>query len=57
VKRQVFPNVTLDKGAEMGRFNMGSTVILLLENPEMAWAVGLNADMPLRLGQKLADLS
>ncbi len=57
VKRQVFPNVTLHKGDEMGRFNMGSTVILLLENPNMAWATGLNANTPLRLGQMLANLS
>ena len=57
VKRQVFPNVTLHKGDEMGRFNMGSTVILLLENPNMAWATDLNADTPLRLGQTLANLS
>ena len=57
VKRQVFPNVTLHKGDEMGRFNMGSTVILLLETPNMAWATDLNADTPLRLGQTLANLS
>lgn len=56
VKRQVFPDVSLAKGAEMGRFNMGSTVILLLENPQTAWASGLGADMPLQLGQALADL-
>jgi phosphatidylserine decarboxylase len=56
VKRQVFPDVSLAKGVEMGRFNMGSTVILLLENPQTAWASGLGADMPLQLGQALADL-
>ncbi|MDD5392706.1 MAG: archaetidylserine decarboxylase [Thiothrix sp.] len=56
VKRQVFPDVSLAKGAEMGRFNMGSTVILLLENPQTAWANGLGADVPLQLGQALADL-
>ena len=57
VKRQVFPNVTLHKGDEMGRFNMGSTVVLLLENPNVAWTAGLEADTPLRLGQTLANLS
>jgi phosphatidylserine decarboxylase len=56
IKRQVFPNVTLEKGAEMGRFNMGSTVILLLEKPQTAWAMGLGADVPVRMGQALADL-
>ncbi len=57
VKRQVFPNVTLNKGEEMGRFNMGSTVILLLENSQVAWATGLSANTALRLGQTLANLS
>ncbi len=55
IKRQVFPHVALAKGEEMGRFNMGSTVIVLLEN-NAAWAKGLSADMPVKLGQALADL-
>lgn len=56
VKRQVFPDVALAKGAEMGRFNMGSTVILLLENGNMQWEPHLAADMTLQLGQALANL-
>lgn len=56
VKRQVFPDVALAKGAEMGRFNMGSTVILLLENGNMQWEPHLAADMALQLGQALANL-
>jgi phosphatidylserine decarboxylase len=56
VKRQVFPDVTLAKGEEMGRFNMGSTVILLLENRQMQWDKTLGADMALKLGQALATL-
>lgn len=56
VKRQVFPDVHLAKGAEMGRFNMGSTVILLLENPNLAWNQALGADVALQLGQSLANL-
>ena len=56
VKRQVFADVQLAKGEEMGRFNMGSTVILLLENPHVAWAQGVSADAPVQLGQALADL-
>jgi phosphatidylserine decarboxylase len=56
VKRQVFPDVHLAKGTEMGRFNMGSTVILLLENPSLAWNQALGADVVLQLGQTLADL-
>lgn len=56
VKRQVFPDVALGKGEEMGRFNMGSTVILLLENPNLQWEQGLSADKPLKLGERLATL-
>lgn len=55
VKRQVFPAVDLAKGDEMGRFNMGSTVILLLDNAHVQWEQGLAADKPLRLGEKLAN--
>ncbi|MBU0656828.1 MAG: phosphatidylserine decarboxylase [Gammaproteobacteria bacterium] len=56
VKRQTFPDVVLEKGAEMGRFNMGSTVILLLENADMQWEKGLAEDKPLKLGEHLASL-
>lgn len=56
VKRQLFPDVTLAKGEEMGRFNMGSTVILLLENRQMQWDKTLGADTALKLGQALATL-
>ena len=57
VKRQVFPHVSLEKGAEMGRFNMGSTVILLLEQGQIPWDKALSADVALCVGQALADLS
>lgn len=56
VKRQVFPDIILSKGMEMGRFNMGSTVILLLEQPHIVWEKTLGADVALKLGQALADL-
>lgn len=45
--------VNLDKGAEMGRFNMGSTVILLLENGAPALD-GLVVDQTIKLGQALS---
>lgn len=56
VKRQVFSDVALAKGVEMGRFNMGSTVILLLENADLQWEKGLLEDKPLKLGEHLATL-
>jgi phosphatidylserine decarboxylase len=55
VKRQVFPDVSLAKGEEMGRFNMGSTVILLLEKGDMKWEQVLASDSPVMLGQMLAS--
>lgn len=56
VKRQTFSEIHLAKGVEMGRFNMGSTVILLLENPSLVWNQALGANVVLQLGQALANL-
>lgn len=47
----------LPKGAEMGRFNMGSTVILLLPPGAAAWLPGLAAGSTVRVGQTLARLT
>jgi phosphatidylserine decarboxylase len=46
--------VVLDKGQEMGRFNMGSTVILVLEtcNPELS--AELIEGLPLKMGQAIS---
>jgi phosphatidylserine decarboxylase len=44
----------LEKGAEMGRFNMGSTVILILPPDLIDWAPGLQSRDPVRMGQTLA---
>ncbi len=56
VKRQVFPDVVLEKGAEMGRFNMGSTVIVLMEHNDFKWKDRLSGDKALKLGEHLATL-
>lgn len=45
--------VTIEKGAEMGRFNMGSTVVLLLPNTDQPWKSELGAELTVRLGQAL----
>jgi phosphatidylserine decarboxylase len=45
--------ISLAKGEEMGRFNMGSTVILLTQ-PNVVWEQSLKAEQKVRLGQKLA---
>jgi len=47
------PAVTLDKGAELGRFNMGSTVILLFEPQRVRWHPLLRAGSVLQLGQAI----
>jgi phosphatidylserine decarboxylase len=46
----------LAKAAEMGRFNMGSTVILLLPRDAAEWLPNLEAGNRIRVGQTLARL-
>ena len=48
-------NISLEKGKEMGRFNMGSTVILLLENGAPKLKDSLKTDQTLKLGEALSD--
>jgi phosphatidylserine decarboxylase len=47
------PPTTLEKGAELGRFNMGSTVIMLFEPNRTRWLPGVRAGSTVRLGQAL----
>jgi phosphatidylserine decarboxylase len=47
---------TLAKGAEMARFNMGSTVILLLPPGAAAWEDTLTAGGVLRMGERIGTL-
>jgi phosphatidylserine decarboxylase len=44
----------LSKGAEVGRFNMGSTVIVLFEEKQAQWLPHLSAGSVLQMGQALA---
>jgi phosphatidylserine decarboxylase len=46
----------LPKGAEMGRFNMGSTVILLLPPGRASWLATLGPGSTIRVGETLARL-
>jgi phosphatidylserine decarboxylase len=48
--------VRLDRGAEMGRFNMGSTVILLFEPGRVQWLEQLNSADPVVMGQALGKI-
>ena len=47
--------IELDKGAEMGRFNMGSTIIILLEN-DANWLDDLQASDAVRMGQLIGEV-
>jgi phosphatidylserine decarboxylase len=47
------PETVLAKGAELGRFNMGSTVILLFQAQHVQWHPELRAGSVVRLGQAL----
>ena len=49
--------ITLERFAEMARFNYGSTVIVLLPPGVATLAPELKAESPVRLGQRLATLS
>lgn len=49
--------VQLGKGDEMGRFNMGSTVILLFEENTVQWQSQLQTAPSVRLGQTIASIT
>ena len=55
-----YPNadnsLQLDKNQELGRFNMGSTVILLFKPGTVQWSEELRVDTGVTVGQKLADV-
>lgn len=48
--------ISLRKGQEMGRFNMGSTVIILFGPQVAQWAEDMQPGAPVQLGQLLANL-
>ena len=50
-------DIHLEKGQEMGRFNMGSTVILLLPAAAVSVLADYGADDVVVMGQKLGRLS
>jgi phosphatidylserine decarboxylase len=46
--------VVLQQGEEMGRFKLGSTVVLLFGKDAIEWSGTLKADDPVRLGQAIS---
>lgn len=53
IERIASPPIALAKGEEMGRFNMGSTVILLIEGRAARWDVAAGARV--RVGQAIGE--
>jgi phosphatidylserine decarboxylase len=49
--------ITLKKGEEMGRFKLGSTVILLFPQKRNIWAEGLKNGSPTRMGEKIGSIT
>lgn len=50
-------NIRLNKGDEMGRFMLGSTVVLCFAKEVMEWLPGFDAGSPLLMGQGLGQVS
>jgi phosphatidylserine decarboxylase len=48
--------VRLARGAELGRFNMGSTVILLFGKDRARWEPACGAGAPVRMGQRIGSV-
>jgi phosphatidylserine decarboxylase len=48
------PIVALDRGAELGWFNMGSTVVVLFAPAGPALVSGIEAGRAVRVGERLA---
>jgi len=49
--------ITLERGAELGRFNMGSTVILLFPPDRVELAPALTQNAPVKVGELLATIN
>ncbi len=49
-------NLTLEKGQEMGRFNMGSTVILLFSDERVQWEADLQPEKFVRMGERIGRI-
>jgi phosphatidylserine decarboxylase len=45
------------RGAEIGRFNMGSTVVVLLGSEKLGFASGVTDGLAVRMGQALGTLA
>jgi phosphatidylserine decarboxylase len=49
--------VSLEAGDEMGRFNMGSTVVLLFGKDAVSWSEGIRPGARVEMGQEIARIN
>lgn len=49
--------ITINQGEELGRFNMGSTVVLLLPRKQARWENNLRPGMAVRMGENIGVLT
>ena len=47
--------IHLEKGAELGRFKLGSTAIVLFGPEQVKWAENMTAGTPVMMGQRMGD--
>lgn len=57
VKQYRSPVISLDRGAEMGHFQLGSTVIVLFGPKQMTWNENLSPEQSVMLGQMIGKIS
>jgi phosphatidylserine decarboxylase len=51
-----YQNLTLEKGAEMGRFKLGSTAIILFAKNKMTWGEDYQAGTPTKMGEVMGEV-
>lgn len=56
IQRKKYPGVKLEKGAELGVFNMGSTVVMAFESDNVCWDEKLSPHQAVRVGQSLGRI-
>jgi phosphatidylserine decarboxylase len=56
ITTQKFSGITFERGAEMGHFRLGSTVILLFGKDKIAWQQHMQANTTIQMGQLLGTI-